>query len=375
MPRHLEQLSETLVGSAALTIVSDRNRGGYDRIIEAGTHHIEIDGMRSCLRPGTMWRGWRGALRVARSQNWDVIWLHARLPALMLRMALALRLLRPSPQTRIAMTYHGIPFDPGHRRLAAVVSRWLERFLLAHCPPMHLVFVSSDMAIRLRNVVGETRMMRHITHVLPNSSNLGKLPLPRHGRNQRQLVITGRAGYQKNYPLAVRLMDHMPPEYSLTLCGSGTDDPTFQARILRQVRPETRARVHFTGSLADVRPILAEADGYLLTSRYEGMPIGTIEAFECGLPIILGPIEAAPEIIATHPMAMCLPLRDLPRDAVRITQLIESYVSTRSDSAARIRAAWRRSYPYDIWQFRARRLVSEVLGSFRTDAERQKPAP
>ncbi len=361
MPRHLEQLSETLAGAAVLTIVSDRNHGGYDRIIEAGTRHIEIDGMRSCLRPRTLWRGWWGAIRVARSQVWDVLWLHARLPALMLRMALALRLLRPPPQTRIVMSYHGIPFDPGHRRMAAIVSRWLERFLLARCPPMHLVFLSSDMAARLRHVVGDRRMSRHSIHVLPNSSNLGSLPIPHHGHTQRRLVITGRAGYQKNYPLAARLMDHMPSGYSLTLCGTGTDDPRFQARILRQVRPDTRLRIHFAGSLADVRPVLAEADGYLLTSRYEGLPIGAIEAFESGLPIVLSPIEAAPEMIAAHPMAMCAPLRDLPRDAARITRLIERYVSDRSDSAARIRAAWRHKYPYDVWQSRVRRLVREVL--------------
>ncbi|MDX1784524.1 MAG: glycosyltransferase family 4 protein [Roseovarius sp.] len=361
VPRHLHHLSEALAGTAALTIVSDHNRGGYDPIIEAGIHHIEIDGMRSCLRPGTLWRGWRGALRVARSRDWDVIWLHARLPALMLRMALALRLLRLRPETRIVMSYHGIPFDPGHRRVAALMSRGLERFLLARCPPMHLVFLSSDMAARLSHVVGERIVRRHIVHVLPNSSNLGHLPGTRRNPGQRRLVITGRAGYQKNYPLAARLMDHMPPGYSLTLCGAGTEDPGFQARILRQVREATRARIHFTGSLTDVRPVLAEADGYLLTSRYEGMPIGAIEAFESGLPLVLGPVEAAPEMIAAHPMAICVPLRDLPRDAARITRLIEAYVGNRNDNAARIRTAWRRKYPYDIWQSRARRLVREVL--------------
>lgn len=362
MPRHIEQLCETLQGRAVLTIVSDRNLGGYDRITTSGARHVEMEGLRSTLDPRLLWRGWRASIRLVRAGDWDMIWLHARMPGLLLRLAAILGLLRLPPHTRIVMSYHGIPFDPGHRRILALLSRLAERLVLARCPPMHLVLLSEDMAIRLRHAVGARALARHRLHVLPNSSSLGRLP-PRLPHNQRRLVITGRAGFQKNYPLAVRLMDHMPPGYALTLCGMGTDDPAFQARILRQVRPDTRARIHFAGSLADVRPVLAGADGYLLTSRYEGLPIGAIEAFESGLPLVLSPFEAAPEMVAAHPMAMCLPLRDLRRDAARITRLIEAYVADREASARRIRAAWRRTYPYDIWQDRVRQLLTTILAA------------
>ena len=226
---------------------------------------------------------------------------------------------------------------------------------------MHLVFLSSDMASRLCAVVGPHALQKHRIHVLPNSSNLGRLPLRVAVRDERHLVITGRVGYQKNYPLAVRLMDHMPTNYVLTLCGMGTDDPGFQERILREVAADTRARIRFGGSLRDVRAVLAEADGYLLTSRYEGVPIGAIEAFECGLPMVLSPFEAAPEMVAAHPMAMCLPLRDLAQDAKRITRLIEQYVQDRPRAAARIQAAWRLKYPYGVWQSRVRRLLLDIL--------------
>lgn len=363
MPRHLDQLCETLGGRAELTIASDRNRGGYDGVIRAGATHVEIDGLRTSLHPARLLHGWRGAWRLARARQWDMIWLHARLPALMIRLLLALRLLHLAPQTRLVMSYHGIPFDPGHRPLAAWVSRWIERYLLHACPPMHLVFLSEDMVTRLRHAVGAHALQRHVIHVLPNSSNLGDLPVRADtaSRAERHLVITGRAGYQKNYPLAARLMDHMPPGYILTLCGTGTDDPAFQARILRLVQPPTRARIRFAGSLADVRQVLAQADGYLLTSRYEGLPIGAIEAFESGLPLVLSPFEAAPEMVAAHPMALCLPLKDLPRDAARIARLIEDYKRDRPACTARIRAAWKRKYPYTVWQARVRRLMTEIM--------------
>ncbi len=366
VPRHLHQLCETLNGTAKLTVVSNRNSGGYDQICHTGARHIEVAGLHSTLDPRNLWRGWIAALRIARAGHWDVLWLHARLPALLLRVALACTLLRLPSHTQVIMSYHGIPFDPGHRRLAARVSRWIERLLLTHCPPMHLVVLTQDMATRLEAAVGRARLERHWVHILANSSNLGRFPPGRDGRNDRRLVITGRAGYQKNYELAVRLMEHMPPDYSLTLCGTGTDDLAFQTHLLRQVGPATRTRIHFAGPLCDVRPLLAEADGYLLTSRYEGLPIGAIEAFECGLPLILGPFEGAPGMVSGHPMAICVPLRDLSRDAGRITALVENYCHDRASGAERIRTAWHRAYPYDRWQKQVRALMCEVLNQPKT---------
>ncbi|RKF13480.1 glycosyltransferase [Roseovarius spongiae] len=366
VPTHLRQLCETLRGRAEITVASDVNAGGYDGITRAGARHMELPGLRSSLDPRMAWRGWRAVLWLARAAPWDVIWLHARLPALLLRLALALGLLRLSSDARVVLSYHGLPFDPGHRPLAVWASRRMERFLLARCPPMDLVVLSRSMAIALERGVGRARLARHRLHVLANSSHLGVLPQARTGRNHRRLVVTGRAGYQKNYTRAVRLMEHLPADYSLTLCGTGSDDPAVQAHLLDRLDPGARARIHFAGSLADIRPLLAEADGYLLTSRYEGLPIGAIEAFEAGLPLILGPFDTAPDLITGHPMALCVALQDLPRDAARVTALVEAFARDRLANSARIRAAWRRSYPFDRWQADARTLLDSVLAPSQT---------
>lgn len=359
VPCHLGQICETLADQARLTIARDFNSGGYDGI--GAACQIEIEGLRSTLRPWMLWRGWRGILNVLGSADWEVIWLHARLPALLVRLGLAAGLVRPRRGARIVLSYHGLPFDPGHRRLAAWLSLWLERRLLRHCPPMHLVFLGTGMQTRFCRAIGRDIAARHRLHVLPNSSNLGAVPAPIADPAARHLVVTGRAAYQKNYPLAARLMDHLPKQYVLTLCGAGTDAPGFQASIRRVVRRETRRRIRFAGQVADVRPLLAQADCYLLPSRYEGLPIGAIEAFEAGLPLVLAPFEAAADLVAAHPMALCLPLRDLPRDAVQITRLVEDYHRNRAVQSKAIRSAWRRTYSYHRWQSRLRDLMQEIL--------------
>lgn len=45
--------------------------------------------------------------------------------------------------------------------------------------------------------------------------------------------------------------------------------------------------IRFCGPQQDVRPFLIASDIYLMTSRYEGIPISTIEAMACGIPCIL----------------------------------------------------------------------------------------
>lgn len=360
IPRHLGQICETLADAAQLTVARDRNRGGYDGIGDS-VRQVEIEGLRTCLRPLSLWRGWRGVNRLLGDAQWDVIWLHARMPSVFARLTLAAGLVRPHPGLRLVVSYHGLPFEPGQRPLVSWVSLRLERMLLQHCPPMHLVCLTPDMAARLHRAIGPAALARHRVHCLPNSSNLGRLPAPSPSPTRRHLVITGRTGYQKNYALAARLMDHLPEHYILTLCGAGTEDPAFQARLRRLVRRGTRPRIHFAGQVADVRPLLAQADCYLLTSRYEGLPIGAIEAFEAGLPMVLTPFDAAAEMIAAHPLALCVALRELPHDAARIVCLVEEYRRNRADHAGIIREAWRRKYPYELWQVRVRGLMQQIL--------------
>lgn len=52
-------------------------------------------------------------------------------------------------------------------------------------------------------------------------------------------------------------------------------------------RENMAGRVLRLESLADPRPFYAALDGFVLTSRYEGLPISALEALACNLPIVL----------------------------------------------------------------------------------------
>lgn len=358
VPRHMLHLTDGFRGLAKVTLISDQNEGGFDNIEQFDTHHIVLPGLQTRRSLPHLWGGLHRLTRFLRRSNADLIWLHARMPVLMGRLVLALRLWRP--KARVAVTFHGLPFGPGHKPRNARLSKALEKILLSLCPPLDLIFLSQPMADQMTSAMGPARMAKHRVHILPNCSDLAPLPtaLP---STAARLVMTGRAGWQKNYPLAAQILAHLPENYTLELCGAGTDDPDFQQQISATVPKDVAARIHFAGPLRDVRNTLMAADGYMLCSRYEGLPIGALEAFEAGLPVIFSDFEGAKDLAKTSPYARVLTFEDLDADATEIDHLITRYKTDENDPRTAIRARWKANWSPQIFHSRSQELLKKLL--------------
>lgn len=358
VPRHICHLAAAYQGLACVTVLTDKDHGGYAALRNLDVHHIVLEGLSTRLSVRHVWRGWRALLQFLRQSQADLIWIHPRLPSLMGRAALALRLWRPKNAT--AFTLHGLPFGKGHKAHASALSLGLEKLLLSTCPPINLVFLSTEMAERATASLGAKRLARHHVHVLPNCSDLGELP-PKEHTAAPSLVMTGRAGQQKNYALAARVLAHLPDTYTLTLCGAGTDTEAFQSRISELVPADVRARIVCTGSVGDVRPFLRRADAYLLTSRYEGTPIGTLEAFEAGLPIILSNFDGAEALVRQHPLGIVLDFETLPDTVEKIEQLVRKARNSDEDFSNQARQVWEKEWSPQVFKERSRRLLKSFL--------------
>lgn len=361
VPTHIAQITRALHGKAQITVISDCNRGGYDFVASRDARHQEVAGLRSGLNPHTALRAARGLAEALRCEPDGLIWAHARMAVLLVRV---LQLSGALPRhRRVVVTYHGLAFDPGHRSALAWLSRHIERLALRHGPPQDLIFLSEAARDRFRAAIGTSACARHRLSVLMNCSDLGPLPPapPRQGGEQgqqqlRQLVMTGRAGYQKNIEAAARLFNHLPDTYQLILCGSGTDSPRLRARLARCLDASAFARVRFEGPVGDVRGLLASADGYLMSSRYEGMPIGALEAFEAGLPLALSDIPGTQEIRDAHPLTLALQFHDLPTEARALDAMITRYLAQRAATTAQIQACWEARFSYPVWEAGLNRL-------------------
>lgn len=342
---------------ARVTVLSEPDQGGYAPLQDLGAAHLALPGLSSRMRPAALRRGLAGLHQALEAEAYDLIWFHARLPVLMGRYLLARGHWQPA-RARVALTYHGLPFGPGHRPGVSALSRQIERALLRRCPPLALVCLNETQARGLKTALGGD-VAPHGLHVLGNASSLGAIPETTSKAGKRHLVMTGRAGWQKNLGRALRLMRHLPADIHLSLCGPGTGTPAFARRAARLAGPAF-ARVALLGPLPDVRPLLAHADGYLLTSRYEGVPIGALEASEAGLPLILAPFAGAEDLLADHPLGLALPAA--PEDAARaIDALLMQYQDARPSLRTAIQAHWAARYAPAAFDRAAQKLVQGWL--------------
>lgn len=97
-------------------------------------------------------------------------------------------------------------------------------------------------------------------------------------------LAAGRLVPQKNYALMLRAFARSGrPGDTLTIAGEGPE----RGAILRLAGElGITDRLHLPGHLASIDPLLADADAFVLSSDYEGLPGVVVEALASGLPVL-----------------------------------------------------------------------------------------
>ncbi len=109
----------------------------------------------------------------------------------------------------------------------------------------------------------------------------------------------GRLGEVKDLPTLLRAMQMAVRESStevhLCLVGDGSE-----RAILEQLTAELglQRRVRFLGPRSDVTELLLAADGFVMSSRTEGLPMALLEAMAGGVPCIATAVGGIPELLA-----------------------------------------------------------------------------
>lgn len=98
-----------------------------------------------------------------------------------------------------------------------------------------------------------------------------------------RFLTIGRLAAQKNQKLLLEAFArHASSEDTLVIAGDG---PERDRLVERANALGLGSRIRFVGHVDDVRALYAEADVFVLSSRYEGVPAVILEALAAGLPI------------------------------------------------------------------------------------------
>jgi len=180
-----------------------------------------------------------------------------------------------------------------------------------------------------------------IVHV-PNGIDTTKFrPLPElrpdPTKPERNIICVARMEYDKGVDVLLHAwgrMMHASSEWDanlkprLLLVGEGIFMPQMQ-RIARELGIQDS--VEFLGLRTDVIDLLQQSWGFVLPSRWEGMPNALLEAMACGLPCVATRVSGSEDIISNgvngllvepeQPAEMALALRSIIEDTNLAQQL------------------------------------------------------
>jgi glycosyltransferase involved in cell wall biosynthesis len=232
-------------------------------------------------------RGWIRFHRWLGRERPDV--LHAHLPhaAWLCRWS---RVAAPVPV--VIDTLHSSSTGKRGRHIGYTCSRWL---------PDHVTAVSQATADShlVAGMVREERLS-----ILANGIDVAAWePNARARSAMRQMlgfrdeflwIAAGRLESVKDYPTLLRAFAHAPQTARLLILGTGPMEAELVA-LAGQLGLERRVR--FLGFESNVERLMQAADGFVLSSRYEGLPMVLLEAGACGVPAVATDVPGTREVL------------------------------------------------------------------------------
>jgi glycosyltransferase involved in cell wall biosynthesis len=233
-------------------------------------------------------RGWIRFHRWLNRERPDV--LHAHLP----HAAWLCRWSRLAAPVRVVIdTLHSSSTGKSGRRFGYTLSRWL---------PDHVTAVSQATAAShlAAGMVHEKQLS-----ILGNGIDLAAWEPNAQARSaMRQLlgfrdeflwIAAGRLESVKDYPTLLRAFARAPQTARLLILGAGPLEAELAA-LAAQLGLEKRVR--FLGFEPNVERWMQAADGFILSSRYEGLPMVLLETGACGVPAVATDVPGTREVLS-----------------------------------------------------------------------------
>lgn len=221
----------------------------------------------------------------------------------------------------------------GRNVLRSAKARWLER--LAGRLTDAVVPVSDDTAeiARTRDRVPSERI-----RVIRNGVDLGNFGSHCDRSPTYHVVHVARLNTIKDQTTllhAARLVADAEPRFRLDVVGDGEKRPSLEALSQQLHLGEV---VTFHGQHGDIRPFLAGADIFVLSSLSEGVALTLLEAMASSLPVVATNVGGNREVVVPGETGLLVPARDPRALADGMLQLLaDPERARRMGTAGRLR--------------------------------------
>lgn len=192
-----------------------------------------------------------------------------------------------SPKLKVVHTFHGIS-DVYSSKVKFYISYFIGWIL----SPL------ADTYIAVSNGERETAIGRHFsnsknTKVIYNGIAVESSDIKQTSADATKFVTLSRFDYQKNMESMFKIAEQVKElPVRFIWIGDGED----REKLERKAQNEN-LNIRFTGFSNHPMDYLKQADWYISTSRFEGLPYALIEAAAVGLPIIASNVKGNNEVV------------------------------------------------------------------------------
>jgi glycosyltransferase involved in cell wall biosynthesis len=171
-------------------------------------------------------------------------------------------------------------------------------------------------------------------------------------------LAVGRLEALKDYPTLVRAMTRTPERARLLVLGAGPQEGrlTELAEWLG-----LKQRVRFAGFEPNVVRWMRAADGFVLSSRYEGLPMVLLEAGACGVPVVATDVPGTREVVVNGETGWLAPAGNAQELANTMMKLMHMPPDARHATGERARRHVARNFSLEAALDRWERLYANLL--------------
>lgn len=316
-PIHVLTLVKALKFNFDFLVVFGEDGPVRQALIEQGIATKVLPSLRSAINPLRDIRCFLAFLQIVRSVSPDLLHAHSSKAGMIARLAAYLLHLP------CLYTVHGWGFGIGRTKLQSALVYSVER-VFSFVPGAAYIFVSdADRRVGLERLKLQSARCQTIQNGVSDHG------FRAHVESSSTVIMAARVCHAKNHDLLLRSFENCRAAFRLVLVGEGTDSADFRNRVLA-FAPDKHAQVDCLGLSDRIPDLLAQAAIFVLSSRYEGLPLSIIEAMCASLPIVATDVGGVSELVADGVNGLLVPADDTDALSNCLDRL-------QSDAALRVR--------------------------------------